>query len=42
MIFWRQLFVQDRFELPNAALKWKIIERALKHAGEMNPIGVYI
>ena len=30
----RQLFIQDRFELPNAALKWKIIERSLKHAGE--------
>ena len=30
----RKLFGQDRFELPNAALKWKIIERALIHAGE--------
>ena len=26
------LFVQDRFEIPNAAVKWKIVERAFQHS----------
>ena len=26
------LFVQDRFEMPDAAAKWKIVERAFQHS----------
>lgn len=28
----RQLFIQDRFELPNAEAKWQVVERAFKHS----------
>ena len=26
------LFIQDRFEIPNASAKWEIVERALQHS----------